>query len=257
MKNNHELVVRCSSLSDIMGPMKGGGLTDPQQKEYSKILLKKPEDRTPIQQKKFDELQVKKNMKPELPQGAKTYVINQVKQNIYGYKPEISAKQLDKGNECEEENIALLNHVLFTDHEKNTERKTEFGLTGECDIDDEDCDVIKDIKSSWSLETFPALVHQAEAKVKAAGYDWQGIGYMMLWKRNNFHVVYCMSNTPLDLCIYEQSEIHVVDHIDPTLRVTIAKYKRDLKIEEQIKERIIMCQDYYDIVKKELLSKNC
>jgi len=158
-KNNHELVVRCSSLGQIMADMKVGGITAKQQETVDTLEAK--DKRTENQQKTLDALVAKRDAVPtmhDLPEGAKTYVKSQVKRNVLGYKEaELDTKEINKGHAVEDTSIILYNYVFFTNHVKNTVRKTENGLTGECDIDDENSDTIIDAKSSWSLLTFPAF----------------------------------------------------------------------------------------------------
>jgi len=99
--------------------------------------------------------------------GAKTAIIKQAKEFIYGYDEIITSKYMTKGLEVEDKSIELLNSVLFTTFVKNTERKTNDWITGECDIVGNNR--IHDIKSSWSLSTFPVLASQGEDKT----YEWQ------------------------------------------------------------------------------------
>ena len=174
--------------------------------------------------------------------GAKTYIVQQAKEFVYGFHKEISGKPLEKGNRVEDASIELYNSVMFTNYKKNTERKSNDWLSGECDIDTGD--KIIDIKSSWSLDTFPCLSEDGINK----DYEWQGRAYMMLWNRDHFENAYCMVNTPDELIGYEQESIHFVDDITESLRVTITAYERDKLLEEKICERIKECQKYFDLV---------
>src|SRR3546814_17941345 len=80
--------------------------------------------------------------------------------------------------------IELYNSVFFTDHKKNTERRTNDWITGECDIFDGR--TIKDIKSAWSLATFP----KTPASAHDSGYEWQGRAYMWLWGAEEFELAF-------------------------------------------------------------------
>lgn len=161
--------------------------------------------------------------------GAKTFIENLAAQEVYGYDKTISGKPIEKGLTVEDESIELLNGVLFTNFTKNTERKTNDWLTGECDIEDDRR--IIDIKSSWSLDTFPKLVKQG----MDTGYEWQGRGYMMLWDKPEFVIAYCLVDTPVELIGYEDETLHYVSHIQPELRVTLVHYQRNKTLEEKIK----------------------
>jgi hypothetical protein len=174
--------------------------------------------------------------------GAKTYVEELASQHVYGFEKTIGSKEMDKGIIVEDQSIALLNDVLFTNYAKNTERKTNDWLTGECDIFA--APKIIDIKSSWSLATFPTTVRAGRDK----DYEWQGRGYMMLWDQPEFEIAYCIVNTPDELIRFEPTDIHYVDHIDPALRVTRVPYSRDLALEEKIKVKVDACRAYFDEV---------
>ena len=185
-----------------------------------------------------------------LSKGAKTVLEKMAKEFVYGYNEVVSGKYLDKGIIVENQSIALYNSVFFTDYEKNTERRTNDWITGECDIYVPGEKII-DIKSSWSLPTFPATAAAGLDK----GYEWQGRAYLMLWDVPVFEIAYCMVNTPDELIKYEQEELHFVDHIDEALRVTIVRYERDLALEEKIKVKVdaarLYLQNVVDQIKKQ------
>lgn len=192
--------IRASSLGDIM--------TDP--KEKTEILSK----------------------------GAKIVLDKMAKEFVYGFNEVISGKYMDKGIIVEDQSIELYNNVFFTEYTKNTERKTNEWLTGECDIFTGS--KIIDIKSSWSLATFPATSEDGKDK----GYEWQLRAYMMLWNVDEAEIAYCMVNTPDELIKFEQEELHFVDHIPENLRVTVVSYQRDKDLEEKIKVKVDAARSY-------------
>lgn len=181
-----------------------------------------------------------------LSKGAKAVLEKMAKEFVYGFNEVISGKYMEKGVIVEDESIALYNSVFFTDYKKNTERKTNDWVTGECDIFTGR--KIIDIKSSWSLATFPAVAESGADK----GYEWQGRAYMMLWDVDEFEIAYCMVNTPDELIKYEQEDLHYVDHIDEALRVTIVKYKRDKELEEKIKVKVSAARKYLSALVEEI-----
>jgi hypothetical protein len=174
--------------------------------------------------------------------GAKTYVKKLAREFVYNFDEDISSKYMDKGIIVEDTSIALYNSVFFTDYKKNTERKTNEWITGECDI--YTGKKIIDIKSSWSLATFPCISEDGIDK----GYEWQGRAYMMLWDCDEFENAYCMVSTPEELLRYDQEDLHYVDNIEESLRVTITPYTRDLKLEEKIKVKCEAAQLYFNEV---------
>lgn len=174
--------------------------------------------------------------------GAKTAITKMAKEFVYGYDEFISNKYMDKGNRVENDSIDLLNVVLGTNYSKNDERKNNDWITGECDIVGDNR--IIDIKSSWSLATFPALPSLGEE----TRYEWQGRAYMMLWDMPEFSIAYCLVDTPQDLIGYEDRKLHEVSHITPDLRVTLVHYKRDKELEDKIKFKVDAAREYYDRV---------
>lgn len=182
--------------------------------------------------------------------GAKTAIEKIAKELVYGYDEHVSSKYMEKGLLVEEQSIQLYNEVFFTDFVKNTERRTNDWVTGECDIATPR--KIIDIKSSWSLATFPATSARGEDKT----YEWQGRVYMWLWDVDQFEIAYCMVNTPDELIGYEQPELHYVDHITPELRVTRVQYTRDRELEERIKQKVEDANLYLDSLVKQIAAEH-
>lgn len=181
--------------------------------------------------------------------GAKTYITKQAKQFVYGFDEFFSSKYTEKGILVEDRSIELLNSVLFTDYKKNTERKTNDWITGEADIV---ADSIIDIKSSWSLATFPVLASDGADK----GYEWQLRAYMMLWDMDSAQIAYCLVSTPDHLVGFEDKALHYVDHIAPELRVTLVDYKRDKALEDKIKFKVDEARKFFDQVVKQISDKH-
>ena len=174
---------------------------------------------------------------------AKTYLSGMAKEFAYGYTEVISSKYMDKGIQCEDPAIDLYNMVFFTNYTKNKIRKDNQWITGECDILVPARKVI-DIKNAWSLATFPATNEEVAAIAKKSGYDWQGHSYMWLEDVDLFELAYCLVSTPEDLIKYEQQELHFVDHIDPTLRVTRTFIERDKEVEAKIKHKVELAREF-------------
>lgn len=176
--------------------------------------------------------------------GAKTAIIKMAREFVYGYDTSITSKYMTKGIQCEDASIELLNSVLFGDYTKNTERRTNDYITGEADLVCEDC--IRDIKTSWSLETFPVLAELGEDKT----YYWQMQAYMWLYDKPRAEICYCMVSTPEELIGYENKAIHMVDHIAPQLRVTRWHIKRD-DVEQKIIDKVTAAREFYqEIIKR-------
>lgn len=174
--------------------------------------------------------------------GAKTEIERIAKEIVYGYSESFSSKYTDKGIQVERQSIDLYNSVFFTDYVKNEERRSNEWVTGECDIFTGT--KVIDVKSSWSLATFPATAAAGADKA----YEWQARVYMWLWEVEDYEVAYCMVSTPPDLIGYENEELHDVEHINPELRVTIVRYKRDRALEEKIRQKVEAATEYLDAI---------
>lgn len=171
--------------------------------------------------------------------GAKTYLGKLAKQFVYSYNKVVETKYMDKGLACEDEAIDMINRLRFESYTKNTERREDEFLTGECDIYVPGAKTI-DTKVSWDLDTFPALSEDCHDSL----YEWQGRAYMRLWDVPEHEVCFVMLNTPDELIRYEQRELHEVEHIDPALRLTSITYQRDAALEEKMVNKCRAAQKY-------------
>ena len=184
-----------------------------------------------------------------LSETAKKVVEDEIRTLYFGVREKISSKAMQKGIDCEQVSIDLLNNVEFRlskPYVKNSERKSNEWITGECDIYDAETRTIRDIKTSWSIATYPLFADNAN------DYEWQMRGYMMLWDCDTAIVDYCLVDTPEHLIGYEQRELHIVSHIDPEKRVKSFVFERDEQKEQRIKERCEQLQEYFELLKQRL-----
>ena len=190
----------------------------------------------------------------KLPETTKTWLKKLAKESVFGYRPVLETPQMTKGTDYEFISLELLNKVNFTNWEKNEKRITNDWLSGEPDVvlDDE----IPDVKTSWSLETFPAFKEDANKSVKKSGYEWQLRGYMLLFEKPKSSIRYAMISTPESLLKdWEDRSIHKVDHIPPSQRVSSVFFERDLNVESKMKSRYELCNEYYQERINELKNK--
>ena len=186
-----------------------------------------------------------------LGQTAKSYIIQKAKEDFFEYKTELTNKYVLKGIHQEQDSIDLLNAVRFENYKKYEHRAENEWLTGSCDIITEE--LIIDIKSSWSLETFPATNYELK---DLSEYEWQGRAYMWLYDRPRFELCYVMVSTADDiLSDYDSYAIHKVDHIDPAKRITSIRFERDKELEIQMAERLIEATKFYKEVLTQLENK--
>ncbi len=190
-----------------------------------------------------------RNKSESLSETAKSYIKQLAKENFYGYTSKVETKQMRKGTEYEMESISLVNSVWFgSNFKKNTIRETDAFLSGHPDIITDDS--IIDIKTSWSLETFPALPEDADS------YEWQVRGYMHLFNKPRAFVIFCMIDTDDELLSdWDNRDIHKVSHIDPTKRITVVQYERDGVLEELMLSRLRDASEYYSQYMQQLNNK--
>lgn len=173
--------------------------------------------------------------------GAKTYIRELAAQEILGMDFEVSSKEMEKGIECEPDAIAMLNRVSGTALEKNTERRTNDWLTGECDLFNGNRRRGHDLKCSWSAKTFPISVTDCEDKL----YEWQMRGYMALWDADEWEVDYALVDTPERLIGFEPIQMHIVSHIPEHMRVTRWIVTRDREKEAAIYQKVLHAREYF------------
>ena len=179
--------------------------------------------------------------KNEVGATAKSYIKQVAKENFYGYRSEINNKYIQKGLMQEQDSIDLLNTVRFEGYIKNDVRMVNEVMTGECDIVTNDS--IIDIKTSWSLDTFPVLAEDGYDAL----YEWQLRAYMMLYDRPKAELIYCMVTTSNELLNeWENLDIHRVDHIAPEKRITVLSFERNEDKEIEMLDRLKWASEYYD-----------
>ena len=202
-----------------------------------------------------------------LSQTAKSYVEEIVLKEKYGIRKEFSSRYTDKGNEVEEESIALVNDVLnFKFIYKNDEHFTNDWITGTPDVNTDE--VLIDVKSSWDASTFPWF----ETELPNKDYYYQLQGYMWLTGKNESILAYCLIDTPSEMVedeirrahwkfhiIDESQELreeieakHKFSHIPKNRRVKYWFVQKDEAVIEQIKERVELCREYYNLLMQTL-----
>lgn len=187
----------------------------------------------------------------QLSETAKSEIRKIAKEQFFGFSSSITTKPMLKGKDWEEESIALVNQVRGTFYVKNKERFENEFLTGEPDIILDN--MIIDIKTPWSLETFPATSEEGMNK----DYMWQLMGYCWLLNKSHAELIYCMIDTDDTLLNdWDNRFIHKVSHIDPAKRITVLRFEffGEHHI-DQMKEKLIAANEYYSQYINELNNK--
>lgn len=185
--------------------------------------------------------------------GARTYIRELAAQSIFGVEFEVTSKEMEKGTRCEPDSIALLNRVRGLSLVKNKERKSNGFLTGEADLFDTQRRRGHDLKTPWSIATFPICEADCVDKI----YEWQMRGYMALWDCGEWEVNYALVNTPEDLIRFEPVTLHFVDHIPEHMRLTTWTVRRDAEKERAMYEKVKHAREYYAQVIEEFDRTHC
>lgn len=224
----NKLKFRCSSLYKIV--QGNDGLTEKQEQTLNELIAK--EKRTDKQTETMNELIAKRDAPVSLTAGAKTEVETLIREQYLGYKRDIRSKYFDKGHQVEDEAIRVAG--LFFDEvwSKNTVRRSNEWVQGECDV--EDVDLIVDTKCPWSKDTMPLTKEDAENP----GYEAQLRGYMWLYDKPKARLCYVGVTTPAELRKYESEDAHNFDDLSLEKRITYIDFERDLSWEENAKKKV-------------------
>jgi hypothetical protein len=113
-----------------------------------------------------------------------------------GREREIVSKYLEKGIGVEEKEITLISKIDNAFYVKNTVRKYNEFIEGECDVDNSPID-IQDAKASWDAPSFYDRTVEEPDSNKI--YWYQGQCYMELYDCDNYKIRHCLVNTPTQL----------------------------------------------------------
>lgn len=256
-----EFKIRCSALSKIMaGEI---GLTETQSARYVELAQRNGGEGKPLTDNMKAELSklAYKLENPELPQGAKTYVQEWLKQNLYKRKKDFKVAVIEKGLQCELDGIKLIAETFgFEDFEKNEEHFENDYIEGSPDVLHNA--KVRDTKLSWDLFTFPMF----ETETPNLDYDWQIQGYFILTGLVEGSLDYVLIDTPQPLIdqdlkkLYFQSggkaedwrpedyaklyENYKFSDIPAKDRIKSFVIKKRANLERDVKERVLLCRAY-------------
>jgi len=248
--------IRASAAGQILG----GAFNKPTEKQLALLAeLQAKEKRTAKQDETLAELIEKRDSKPQLQTGAKTYLQNWMKEQIYNRRKEFSNKYTEKGNLCEQSAIDFLSTVMnYGMIEKNTEHRSNEWMTGECDLNLNG--IVEDIKNSWDVFTFPLFA----TELPDSDYFYQLQVYMCLFDKPRAAVNYCLIDAPEEIidqvarsasykagCTEVDMELHdevraklTYSEIPNNLRLKRFEFDRDERIIQAIKDRVELCREY-------------
>jgi len=198
---------------------------------------------------------------------AKSYIQELVLEEKFGIKKEFSSRYTDKGLQCEDEAISLVNDVLGLGFIfKNEEHFQNDWITGTPDVNTND--ILLEIKCSYEASTFPFF----ETEIPTSAYFFQLQGYLWLTGKTEALLCYCLVNTPLEIVedevrrehwkhkvIDEDLEIrdfvqkkHNFDQIPDNRKVKVFKVERDETIIWAIQEKVEEARIYYNLLSEVL-----
>lgn len=273
MEAVEKILFRSSSFGNLMVENKDCNITEKQAetiKDFSGRLKL-----TANQTEELARLIAKRDAPPDLSATAKEEVEKIWRLIEKGYADDLDSKFLTKGLLNEQDGIGMVSLLEDDFYVKNNERITVDHLTGECDVLVKDKRIVKDIKCSWDLKTF------MKAKLSKL-YEYQGRCYMMLYDCDEFHLHYCLTDTPehiieneckkayfkyydpnlspADMEIFEQNIALLQQQIRNNLTYTESgKYteaervktfivKRDKEIEKKMLDKIPLALEYYKTI---------
>ena len=151
----------------------------------------------------------------------------------------VHSKFFDKGIMCEYECIEFMANVLDLGiAEKNIEQKENEFMTGCCDVNMENC--IVDIKNSWNIKTLQSNVTGIDKD-----YEWQGIGYLILYKKLKFILFYGLMDTDESINFGEEVIYSEMPNEERWIAYQIQFTQEQLNsIEQKIYERVLECRDW-------------
>jgi hypothetical protein len=190
MKYFTDYKFRCSDLGKIMVGTARQGLTEKQKQTLEE--LKRKEKLTDKQKEYLLELENKANAEPEISKTALYFLKELALEIVTGRRKEIETYPMIKGTEEEQESINLLNSFLKSNYQKNQKRLENEYIVGTPDIIDEKNKMVRDIKTSKDIFTFPYF----EKELQNSDYYWQVIGYMWLTGYKEAYIDYVLINTP-------------------------------------------------------------
>lgn len=257
---------RCSALGHLMTGVKPN-LTEKQKELLSTLQVKQQNLKiTDKQLITLGQLIEKRDSKPTLSQTTKNYLEQLHKEEVFGKRNDVRSKYLDKGIQVEEQSITLYSNVTGQLFIKNKERRENDFITGEADNTQ---GKIRDIKSSWSLSTFP--MHEKE--LTNQNYYWQLQGYMQLWNFDDSELIYCLVDTPEELIADEmrrtgwslgftadipdelEAEIRknmTFSDVPEELRCKVFEVKRDRVAIQSLENQIELCRKYLNELSERL-----
>ena len=205
-----------------------------------------------------------KKVNEPLSQTAKSFLIDQFKQEYFGYNNFKGNVYTQKGILMEDTAIKASGLIRGKTYSKNTDRKQNDCISGECDVWDKDNKLIIDTKCSWDIGTHPFFLDEATKKSSESGYIWQMHGYMWLYDCEQANIDYWLFPTPMELLKpWEQENEEIkwqhtdnIQHIPLLNRKTTVVVERSEAAIEKIAQKARAAQHFYQCLEQQYQTRN-
>jgi hypothetical protein len=235
---------------------------------------------------KTGEIMTNPRLKSEiLSETAKKRVQEKFIEDNFGVTREFWSKETNKGTECEPESIKYFvkNYDLFGASKNEITYENDFFI-GTPDIIH--AGIVYDIKTSWSLFTFPMFDDTDKIPTKA--YEYQLQAYMDLTGLKSARLVYVLTDATEEMIqdevykrclrskifnkapevaaqleekIEKQTRLEMTfSHVPDELRIKIFSIDYNPEMIKEMRERVDLCRTYYsellEKVNNQIISKN-
>lgn len=211
-------------------------------------------------------LKAKNDAPPTLSKTTISYLHQIHMEEVFNKKTEIRSKYLDKGIQVEDQSISLYSKVQNVFFQKNEKRFENEFISGTPDMVLDG--MIRDIKSSWSFQTFPMHLD----KIPTNDYVYQLQGYMALTGCTKAELIYCLVDTP-PLMIEDEKRrtgwelgfmelpdelANEIEHnmtfsnIPESLRVKVFEMEYDQEIIDSVYAQVEVCREYLNQLSNQL-----
>lgn len=167
---------------------------------------------------------------------------------FYNKRTGFRSKYTHKGNYCEPLSIEYAaQYYGWGMVSKNEEYRENEYIIGQADL--VLAKTIEDMKNCWSEKTFPLF----DKEIPIDGYGWQGQGYMELWDKPQFGLVYTLMDAPDYMVerecrarMYENGEWGDIDadfYDEVKAEMTYSHLRDELRIKRFALDRDKPCMD--------------
>lgn len=206
-----DVKVHCSSLHKFMTG--NFGLSEKETEKLEEYKLRragkylskktdKPLGLSPDMEKHEKHL-IDKRDNPKIGESGRTNIRKAISRARFDHYDKITTKEMEHGDAWEIDSIEMINSVLGTKLTKYTgppREDKDLLLIGTPDVVATSADVIVDVKNPWNNETFDdKMVLDFAQDFEAldfsvdSAYWWQAQGYLHLWDKEHFFLVYTLN----------------------------------------------------------------